>query len=34
MERANRLLAKGRVEEADAAYAEGRWILDHKCSRK
>ena len=34
MERAHRLLAQGRVEEADAAYAKGRWILDHKCGRK
>ena len=34
MEQAHRLLAQGRVEEADAAYTKGRWILDHKCGRK
>jgi hypothetical protein len=28
-----RLQAEGRFEEADAAYAKGRWILDHKCKR-
>jgi hypothetical protein len=31
MQRAQRLLAEGRVEEADAAYAQGRWILDNHC---
>jgi hypothetical protein len=31
MKRAQRLLAEGRLQEADAAYAKGRWILDHKC---
>jgi hypothetical protein len=34
MKRAHQLLAEGRIEEADAAYAEGRWILDHKCKFK
>jgi hypothetical protein len=33
MKRAHELLAEGRVEEADAAYAEGRSILDRKCKR-
>lgn len=33
LERANRLLAEGRFEEAEAAYAEGRWILDRQCKR-
>lgn len=32
--RANSLRAAGRYEEADAAYANGRWILDHKCKRQ
>ena len=30
---ANQLLAEGRIEEADAAYAKGRWLLD-KCKRR
>jgi hypothetical protein len=34
MKRAHLLLAQGRTAEADAAYAEGLWILNHKCGRK
>lgn len=32
--RANCLRAAGQHEEAEAVYAKGRWILDHKCKRE
>jgi hypothetical protein len=31
---ANQLLAEGKIEEADAAYAKGQWILENKCKRR